>query len=308
MRQGTSVVVFTVAMVALAALPASAAKTAHMERSLAAGTIRMVEADLSVHDLNVRVAPGETIEVTVDLRAGSTKRLEEIRPKIEVNDHVLKIVAPKHHHHWGWGSSGTHAAITIVMPPGRELDVDTASGDVRLDGDLGANFEVDTASGDVTVEGAFAQGEIDTASGDVRLKLDKPAEGLDIETASGDVTVEGGAAKAHLETASGDVRVDGLTGPAEVDTASGDVTLQWPEVPAGADAEIETASGDVRIVLPPTAAVAGTVTTHSGDLRSDFPSSRSGHGRILELRSDRPALRLEISTSSGDVSIEKVGS
>jgi len=292
----------------LGAVPAMAGKTAHFERSVAAGNIGVVQVDVSFHDVRVEVAPGDTIRVTVDLKGKSEKLLDEAKPKIEVDGKILKITA-KRHHHFGWGSGSVSGKVSIEMPPGRELDVDTASGDCQVDGDLGsADLDVDTASGDVAVDGAFEQGEIDTASGEARLKLRRPAGALEVQTASGDVAVDGEVAKFKAGTASGDVRANGLKGAAEVDTASGDVVLRWAGMPSGTTADIETASGDVRITLPAGAAVTGMVTTYSGDIVSDFPGTRKGHGRALELQANNPALRLEISTASGDVALRTSGS
>ncbi len=292
----------------LVAVGAMAGTTAHFERSVAAGNIRVVQVDLSFHDLRVKVAPGDTIRVTVDLKAKNDELLEEARPVIEADGKVLRITA-RRSHHFKWRSGRVSGKVFIVMPPGRDLDVDTASGSCRVEGDLGSgDFDVDTASGDVTVDGGFAEGEIDAASGEVRLKLHRPVRGLEVQTASGDVTVDGEIAQFEAETSSGDVRVSGLMGTAEVDTASGDVTLRWGGTPSGATADIETASGDVGITLPEGATVAGMVTTSSGNIISDFPGAMKGRGRILELMADNPALRLEVSTSSGDVSIRASGS
>lgn len=294
--------------VVLAAVPAMAGTTAHFERSVAASNIRVVQVDLSFHDLRVDVTPGDTIRVTVDLKAKNGKLLEEAKPVIEADGKVLRIVAQRHHH-FRWGSGGVSGTVSIEMPPGRDLDVDTASGSCSLEGDLGSgDLDVDTASGDVTVDGGFAEGEIDAASGEVRLKLHRPAEGLEVQTASGDVVIDGEMVQLKAETSSGNVRVSGLTGKAEVDTASGDVTLQWGGMPSGATADIETASGDVTITLPAGATVAGMVTTSSGNIVSDYPGARKGRGHVLELMGDNPALRLEVSTSSGDVSVTAAGS
>lgn len=72
----------------------------------------------------------------------------------------------------------------------RKLDVDSASGAIRLENCRLEELSVDVASGDLTytgqVTGAF---EFDSASGDADLTLEAVPRSIDTDTASGDVTV-----------------------------------------------------------------------------------------------------------------------
>jgi len=295
--------------VVLASGPAIAGKTAHFERSFPAAGIQEVKVEVSFHDVRVVATPGDTIEVTVDLETRSTgakadKILARATPGFTVDGKVLEISAGQEHRHW-WGSGSLNGTVTILLPPGRHLDVDTASGDCRIEGDLGTKgLEVDTASGDVDLDGTVEDAEIDTASGEVRLRLRRPAGTIELETASGDVVVTGEMTRLEAGTASGDLRVSGSVRRIELETSSGDVDLRWERVSPGSLADIETASGDVRLTVPAGTAVAGTVTTYSGEIASDLPGRKGARGKVLELTAADPKLRVEISTSSGDVSLK----
>jgi len=298
-----------VLLVTLMAVPAMAGKTAHFERSFPAAGLEEVSVDVSFHDVRLVVAPGDTIDVTVDLKTSSSgakadKLLAGARPTFTVHDHALEIVAKSQGRHW-WGSGNVGGKITIHLPPGRDLSIDTASGDCAIAGDLGAKgLEVDTASGDIHMEGSVANAEIETASGDVALELRRPGRGLDIETASGDVSVTGTVDGLDVETASGDVRFEGSFHRAELDTSSGDVILRLERVEPGAEASIESSSGDVELTVPANTAVAGLATTVSGEITSDLGRIVGRHKRALELTAVNPALRIEASTSSGDLSLK----
>jgi len=291
--------------------PAMAGKTDHFERSFPAAGIGEVQVDLSFHDVRVVVGHGDTIAVTVDLKTRRTgKKADELladaRPELKVDGEVLEIRAKGKHWH-GWGSNGLDGKITILMPRGRDLEIETASGDCSIEGDLSSGgLEIETASGDVQLDGVAGDAEVDTASGDIRLSLRRPAGAIELETSSGDVAVTGDMERLEVQTASGDMRLGGSFKKVELETSSGDVDLRWTRVDQDSMADIETASGDVRIFMPNGTVVAGLVVTGSGSIVSDFAGKKDARGKTFELTASSPALRVEISTSSGDVSLKNV--
>lgn len=115
--------------------------------------------------------------------------------------------------------------IEVDLPRDREVEIDTASGDVSVLG-MSAPVRVDSSSGDVRVE-TTGRVEIDCSSGDV----DATAAGGVIDVSSGEVSLR----LAHLD-------FDEM----EIDTSSGDVSVRVPPG-AGLDLEIDTSSGDVEI-------------------------------------------------------------
>src|SRR6266545_3201967 len=95
--------------------------------------------------------------------------------------------------------------LRIASPPGADVDLSTASADVRGRGSFGA-LDVNSASGDVTFENVGGTAEVNSASGDVELS--RVEEGLTVNTASGDVEVGSvSEGEVTLQTASGDIEI-----------------------------------------------------------------------------------------------------
>jgi len=297
---------------ALAAGPVMAGQTRHFERSFPAAAIGEVEVDVDFHDVRVVASPGDTVRVTIDLETGSGGAraetvLAEAMPRVTLEGKVLEIES-RGERHYRRSPGGVSGTVTIHLPPGRHLSLDTASGDCRIDGDLGSGgLDVETSSGEVVLAGSVGDAEIDTASGDVRLDLARPAGAIEVQTSSGNVVVHGELTRLEAETSSGSVSVKGSCNRVELESSSGDLTIRWERVPPGALADLETSSGDVTIIVPVGAAVAGMVTTSSGEIASDLPGVMGRRKRVLELTATNPVLRLEVSTSSGDISLKTTG-
>ena len=102
-----------------------------------------------------------------------------------------------------------------------ELSVEAASADLTVTGINGHELETDTASGSVTVEGLWKDIDIDTASGNITL-VPGPDFKLQFNTASGKLDSGSYDLKQNKNSytaGSGTVRV-------VVNTASGDLTLK----------------------------------------------------------------------------------
>ncbi len=337
------------ALLGLAVLPASTAAgaTAHFQKSFPARGISAVRVDVSFHDVKVVVQDTPEVTVTVDLEtSGSGPKAEKLlaryTPTFELEDGRVVVRSRRRHTGWKLGHRSVRGRVRVVLPPGRDVDLATSSGDCSVEGNLGAgSIAADTSSGDVEVAGsarrisaATSSGDVrcdlvgapatikastssgdvavsgraekiavDTASGDVELALDDPAQSVDVDTASGDVAFRGGAARFTAGTASGDVRASGLTGSARVETTSGDVSLSWAAAAAGTDIKVDTTSGEVRLELPRTATVQGRVITTSGGIRSDFAGRTGNRGHLLVIDAADAAVHFDIDTTSGGVTL-----
>src|SRR6266545_413582 len=95
--------------------------------------------------------------------------------------------------------------LRIASPPGADVDLSTASADVRGRGSFGA-LDVNSASGDVEVGYVGGSGKVRAASGDV--SIEEAWASLKIQTASGDVEVGSvSEGEVTLQTASGDIEI-----------------------------------------------------------------------------------------------------
>lgn len=319
------------ALLAATVLPAmtTAAATAHFQKSFPAQGVSAVRVDVSFHDVEVVVKQTPNVEITVDLEARGSKSkaeklLAEYTPKFKVEDGRIQVRSVRKHGSWWFGRRSIRGKVTVAMPPGLNVDLDTSSGDCNVEGDLGKGsimadtssgdfklsgaaqrISADTSSGDVSVTGRAGKIVADTSSGDVELRLDQPADDISVDTSSGDVSLAGGAARFAADTSSGDVQASGLTGSAKADTSSGDVTLSWSEVRAGTEVKIGTTSGEVRLELPKDTLVEGRASTTSGTIRSDFGGRTEKRGHLLILEAADAEASLTVATTSGDVTLRK---
>jgi DUF4097 and DUF4098 domain-containing protein YvlB len=113
------------------------------------------------------------------------------------------------------------------------------------------------------------------------------------------VRLTGGAREARVETASSKIWLENLSGDVNVSTSTGKVTLRWDRLDVGASVRVRSSSGRVHLVLPTDSRPQGTLTTTTGDIRSDFPGEISEDGGSLTLQGDGPSFDVE--SASGDI-------
>ena len=88
----------------------------------------------------------------------------------------------------------------------------------------GSSFDLASASGDALLSGEFASVTAKTASGDLRVRGDVFGD-VNLKSASGDVTIEHIGGDLRTQTVSGDLRVDAVDGSVNVTSVSGDIEL-----------------------------------------------------------------------------------
>lgn len=208
---------------------------------------------------------------------------------------------------WGRGGAVADTRLEVRVPRAAALDVDVVSADLRAEG-LSGGREV----------------SVDSVSGDVRLALE--TQRLKLSSVSGDVDMAGGAVRAILETVSGDLVARGLGGEIDLETVSGDARIEAGEVDranlstvsgtlevdlsprGGATIKGETMSGELRLRVPAALSARIEAETFSGDIRSDFGSvdeEEHGPGKRLRATAGEGAARIELETFSGDLEIRR---
>lgn len=308
----------------VAASAASRSERFELSHALAAG--QSVTIDTASFDIAVEIG-GTELNVVADVKVkGSPAKLksllEKYRPRIVEKDGRVIVKTTPGHSSWSlFGGSGDQVSgrLKVTLPSETDLTIDTASGDVELDGDLGgAALHIDAASGDVELRGAAASVLVDTASGDVTIRADRRIATVEADAASGDVTVHGPVGKLLADTASGDIHLHGaieeldadaasgdvigeeLTGSASVDTASGDVALAFAALPAGARIDVDTTSGAVVLHIPSGLTAEGTLDTTSGRIESDLAGDLGKRGRSFRFAGPGD-VTISVSTTSGGV-------
>jgi DUF4097 and DUF4098 domain-containing protein YvlB len=296
----------------LAAALGAAAETAtfHGAKTLVPKQGGTLKVEGSFQDISVTLAPGTSVEVTVDMKLSawpqdSKEALKAYEPVYSEEGNTLLIrCRPQHQLSVGFfNSSGT---IAIRMPPGMNLDLHTGSGDLEVKGDMGSNdLLCDTGSGDVRLEGGLRSLSAETGSGDVKAVLTASATSAKIHTGSGDVNFSGGCARFDASAGSGNITADGLLGTGTFETGSGDIEALWTRLADGTSVKAESGSGGIHLGLPANATLSGDLDTGSGDIRSDYPGTSSQKGRHWSFLGGTGASHLSVETGSGDIHVVK---
>ena len=216
----------------------------------------MIDRELTVDD---------TPTIRVSIRSGRVKveggkpglvrfKVDTTDPTFEIRQAADAIVAT--------GDRGGRVFVTVSVPPGTDMEIGTASGDVDVDPRL-SRLDVTTISGEVefeTVErlqarttsggirGKRVNGEATcvTTSGDI--KVSEVVDGGDFSTRSGSIVIVNCAGTVSCATLSGNIRIEELSGPtAKIKSMSGGVRLGLPPR-TRLELDANTLSG--RVTLP----------------------------------------------------------
>jgi len=143
---------------------------------------------------------------------------------------------------------GRPLRVRASVPHGAAAAIATASADVSIEGRVG-ELEVKTASGDLRLRGEVERdATIKTVSGDARV--DRVGGSVVAQTVSGDLAIGGAGGSVETKTVSGDVRVDSVReGDAIFTSVSGDVEIG---IAPGSflDVDAGSVSGDLTSEVP----------------------------------------------------------
>jgi hypothetical protein len=296
-----------IAALILTAAVAQAQIELHQEHTFDARPGQTVSIDVSFHRVEVKIQPGAEVHAVVDISANGSsgkaeRAIEELTPVFQEKGDTI-IIRSTRKGGWNWWSGKIKGEVTVTMPPDLNLTVDSSSGSVTIEGDLGdADVDCDASSGSVTVRGAMQNLNVDTSSGSIKAEVSRPLESFNADASSGSVRLRGGAHSASVDTSSGSITLAGLRGDADLSASSGSISAQWDSIPPGASIDAGASSGSVTLELPPGTEIAGTAKTSSGSIiRSDFPGTFEK--RSATFNGGPGAVDVRISTSSGSVNV-----
>jgi DUF4097 and DUF4098 domain-containing protein YvlB len=168
--------------------------------------------------------------------------------------------------------------LSLEVPPGLPVDLETTSGDLETSGLAGAQ-SLQTTSGDIEVNAAAAFLSITTTSGNVMAS---------------------GSGRAQVRSVSGDVTVDVARGPLDIRTTSGDINLSGVTDSLG----LSSVSGDIQVDRAPRGLNAGTTSGSIvvAGLAGGLVRLRSTSGEV-RFGLDRGLRGADVSTVSGEISV-----
>jgi DUF4097 and DUF4098 domain-containing protein YvlB len=206
------------------------------------GPIRL-EVKVPIADVDVATIDGEESTVTLE---GSPRSIEATRVEL-VGDRLAVEQQRKTFTSW-FGRFDGPFRVRVRVPHRSRVSIVGASGDSTLEGTFAA-IQTKSASGDVRVSGEVdGDADVKSVSGDVWL----PHVGgnLTAQTVSGDIRADSVDGSVSAASVSGNVRVGSLRqGEVTVQSVSGDVALG---ISPGTGIEVDagSASGDLFSEIP----------------------------------------------------------
>ena len=241
------------------------------------GRTGLLAVRLHASDLRIRAVDGSTVRVS--------------DPTGELHGSVAIERGP--------GSLSLRADRGISVGIGRVgLDVGRQAPDLEIEVPRGATVVLETASGDLTVDGLVGDQRYRTASGTILLR-DVGGQ-LAVDAVSGDVTIAApGESAIGARTVSGDLHLQaGTLRSLRLSTTSGDMRIEGRLAGEGPFA-IESVSGDT--ILAPVGGVTVAVKSVTGDIRSDLESTTEGGRGSRTVTVGDGGARLTLRSISGDL-------
>jgi DUF4097 and DUF4098 domain-containing protein YvlB len=185
---------------------------------------------------------------------------------------------------------------------GADTIVQAGSRDVKARVPAGTDIVVGCRSGDIVLEGVLGAVVVTTSSGDIRAET---VGSIDARTVSGDVRVKLSYGPARLRTESGKVRVGRVEGETRVATSSGTITIR----DAAGAVTAQTTSGDIKAAVNGGEMVG--VETLSGKITIKLPPGvrpevqhRAGSGTTKVKVEEGTDLVISARTTSGNLVVE----
>lgn len=274
----------------------------------------------AVQELNKRatVAPDATVDVSnvqgrVNVTAWDRNEVE-LTGRLESDRDQLEFTATER-----------QVRIKVIRPDGKYRNTDDDA-ILSLNVPKGARLVVDTVSADITVNGVRGDQSLESVSGDVSSQAyDAP---VSLESVSGDITLTGSGGKGRARTGnvSGSTIVTGVRGDYEGETVSGTITATVAgsdrlsvesvsgeieveaELTDAARVEMESISGTVELTIKPPVNATFELESFSGDINNCFgPKARSRSkyvpGSELEFTQGSGGARVSIQTLSGEINV-----
>ncbi|HKX30256.1 MAG TPA: DUF4097 family beta strand repeat-containing protein [Blastocatellia bacterium] len=184
-------------------------------------------------------------------------------------------------------SSGNQIDLGVRYPENCNCDASVRF-EVKVPNETRYKFEsISSVSGNVQVSGV---------SGDLKAK-----------SVSGQVTVKGVEGPVDAKSVSGNVLVGEVDGTVSAKSVSGNVEVGIRTLRGSESLEFASVSGNVQARIPANLDAEVTLSTRSGDLKTDFPLTveepRPGSGRRATGRLGGGSRTLKLNSVSGNVSL-----
>ncbi|NUT49548.1 MAG: DUF4097 family beta strand repeat protein [Saccharothrix sp.] len=240
-----------------------------------------VTAALTTAGARVRITAGDRADTVVRVEPLDSANKTDVkvaeRTKVDFVDGVLSIKTTKS------GDKNGSVAVTVELPAGSRLVLNTAWTDVHATGPLG-DCELNTASGQVrldhvtTLRGNLGDGGVEIGHVTGAVNVDGGAAGLRLGEVEGAIRYQGTTGKVRIGHAHSDVDLGGSNGSFTVDRADGGVTARAANCPirighvTRGHVELANASGGIEIGIGDGTSAEVDANSTKGVVRNTLPA------------------------------------
>ena len=198
------------------------------------------------------------------------------------------------------------AYLTIKVPTTANVDVETVSANISVDGVLG-ELQLESVSGRVEVSGETRSVEASSVSGDVIAT--STSGRAELESVSGDIIVRRATGRLEANVVSGSIEIEGGDLDSfDAETVSGSIFCAASPTDRGRFT-IETMSGTVEMVVSSEINADFYIETYSGSIKNDIGpaptrTDKYAPGKELRFTNGSGGARVSIESFSGSVKLK----
>jgi len=237
------------------------------EMNFSQNEINEVDVDLTFGSIVLEKA--DVNDITVSLEGN-----KKVWPEVYSEGNVLKIKSELQFVILGFN----RLTVTVKVPKNydlKDINLETASGSIKVRGMKTPVIDVHSLSGSVTVENCEGESaELKTASGSIKINSCKFKE-IEAKALSGSVSLDGECNAMDLESTSGSVNAvlsSPLTAASSMKSTSGSVHLNVPDN-SNLDIKYSVVSGNYKNSLTGTSGKKGTDRIGSGGINLELKTT-----------------------------------
>lgn len=294
---GTRIAWLAAAILAASAAPATAQQNITRRASVAPD----VTVEVSNVQGSVRITAWDRNEVEL------VAELESDKDELEFEATSRKVRIEVDRPDSRRGRDHAEANLTLQVPRGARLFIDTVSADITVAGVHGEQ-DLESVSGDVGTQAYDAPVKASAVSGDVTVTGTGGKAAVKTENVSGTATITGVRGSFEGEVVSGEIHATiAAADHIEVNSVSGDVTVD-AQLAATARVDMQSVSGTILLRIKPPVNADFDIESFSGDIENCFgpkarDTSRFTPGSELSFTQGNGGARIELQTLSGDINV-----
>ncbi len=165
------------------------------------------------------------------------------------------------------GKQEVDTHLTIRMPVGAALSVETVSASISITGVAG-EMDLESVSGNIDIASKPSGLDVETVSGNIYIEA-APAE-TDVSSVSGLIEIRASGGSLDAGNVSGKITIHGgVIDGGDLESVSGDITCHATPGP-GSDLDIETMDGTITLVIDANLVASFDLSTFSGSIENQI--------------------------------------